>query len=228
MGGVQLPLAIEAPETVSRLPPRIRPMEASDVAGPFDDPAYYFEPWWQGARTLAFVEGGSVRLQSEQLSDLLESFPEAATMGEQLRADAVVLDGTLLVLDEAGRPDPDLLRSRLTQRGFADGRAAFVATDLLYLEGQRLGSRPFSERRDRLRALVRRGEMTIVGRGFAGEGMTVAAALGELGMEAISARKLSARYRPGPAGDAWLRVPIAEPAPRAVRPTLSVILKLPL
>lgn len=203
-------------------------MQASDAAGPFDDPAYHFEPWWPGARVIAFVEAGAVRLQSEQLTDLLESFPELVDLPGQLRADAVAIDGTLLVLDIAGRPDAELLRRRLTERGFAIGRPAFVASDLIYIDGTSLAARPFSERRDRLKALVRRGETTIVGRGFPGEGMTVAAALGELGMEAISARRLAARYRTGPAGDAWLRVPIAEPVPRAVRPTLSVIQKLPL
>ncbi|MFN2484116.1 MAG: hypothetical protein ABR509_04160 [Candidatus Limnocylindria bacterium] len=225
---MQLPLSIDTPDSGGRLPLHVRPMQATDGVGPFDDPGYYFEPWWPGVRALPFVESRQVRLQSEQLTDLLESFPELGSLGEQLRGDAVVMDGTLLVLDGDGRPDPELLRRRLAVRGVTAGRAAFVATDLLYLEGQTLASRPFVERRDRLRALVRRGETTIVGRGFREEGMTVAEALGELGMEAISARRLSARYRPGPAGDAWIRLPIAQPAPRAVRPTLSVIQKLPL
>ena len=225
---MQLPLSIDPPEPAGRLPLHVRPMQATDGDGPFDDPAYYFEPWWPGVRALPFVEGGEVRLQSEQLTDLLESFPELASLGEQLRGDAVVMDGTLLVLDRHGRPDAELLRRRLEVRGGSTGRAAFVATDLLYLDGQPLGSRPFVERRDRLRALVRKNETTIVARGFREEGLTVAEALGELGMDAVSARRLSARYRPGPAGDAWLRVPIAQPTPRAVRPTLSVIQKLPL
>ena len=203
-------------------------MRASDAAGPFDDPAYHFEPWWPGARVIAFVEGGEVRLQSEQLTDLLESFPELTELPRQLGSDAVALDGTLLVLDLAGRPDPELLRRRLSERGVHAGRPAFVASDLLYEEGASLTSRPYSERRGRLRAVIRRGETAIVGRGFPGEGLTVAAALAGIGMEAISARRFSARYRSGPAGDAWLRVPIIEPAPRAVRPTLSVIQKLPL
>ncbi|MDQ3880105.1 MAG: hypothetical protein M3295_03385 [Chloroflexota bacterium] len=225
---MQLPLSIDAPEPAGRLPLTVRPMHATDGDRPFDDRGYYFEPWWPGVRALPFVEAGTVRLQSEQLSDLLESFPELESLGDQLRLDGVVMDGTLLVLDDAGRPDPELLRRRLADRDASGGRAAFVATDLLYLDGQWVGSRPFSERRDRLRALVRKGETTIVGRGFREEGVTVAEALGELGMDAISARKLSARYRPGPAADAWLRVPIWQPAPRSVRPTLSVIQKLPL
>jgi len=52
-------------------------------------------------------------------------------------------------------------------------------------------------------------------------------ALAALGIDGLSAKRLSARYRPGPGREAWLRAPISPPEPRP-RPTLALILRLPL
>jgi hypothetical protein len=48
-----------------------------------------------------------------------------------------------------------------------------------------------------------------------------------MGIDAVSARRLDARHRAGPAGDAWLRVSL-EPLPVRERPSLALILRLPL
>ena len=40
-------------------------MEAAHIDTPFDDPDYFFEPWWPGVRALALVERGQLRLQAE-------------------------------------------------------------------------------------------------------------------------------------------------------------------
>lgn len=201
-------------------------MLATDVDAPFDDPGYLFEPWWPGARAIAFCERGALRLQVTGLADALAAFPELGPMSEQLAEDGVVLDGTLLVLDEAGRPDPELLRARL--RG-ADhpGRPAYVASDLLWSGGQPALGRSFAVRRRWLEAILAPGDRVTVGRAYVGDGTLVAEALAALGIEALSARQLSARHRAGPGGDAWLRAPLAPPEPRP-RPTLALILRLPL
>ena len=64
-------------------------------------------------------------------------------------------------------------------------------------------------------------------RGFVGEGTRVASVLAPLGFSALSARRLDARLRRGPAGDAWFRVPLVA-APRALPPILAVVERLPL
>lgn len=201
-------------------------MQATDVSVPFDDPGYLFEPWWPGARAHAFCERGELRLQVAGLADALAAFPELREMPGQLAEDGVVLDGTLLVLDDAGRPDPDLLRARLAGTG-RPGRPAYVAGDLLWSGGQPVVSRSFGVRRRWLEAILTPGDRVTVGRGYPGDGTLVAEALATLGIEALSARQLGARHRAGAGGMAWLRAPVAAPEPRP-RPTLSLILRLPL
>ncbi len=240
----QLPL--EFPPATSRLPARITPMRPTDGSGPFDDPRYFFEPWWPGIRAFVLVEDGRVRLRAEALTDPTAVFPELAGMAGLVRGDGVVLDATLMVLDARGRPSRALLERRLgtgaggAQPGGAGtagpagsgttglaGTAALVAADLLFLDGASLARRPFGERRGELAALMAPSPWCLAGRGFVGDGTTVAEALGAMGFRALSARRLDAPLRSGAGGDAWYRVPVVA-APRELPPLLAVFRRLPL
>lgn len=219
------PLPLEFAPAASRLPERIAAMRPTDGEGPFDDPGYFFEPWWPGIRAFVLVEDGAVRLRAEALADPTPAFPELAGVAGLVRGDGVVLDATLMVLDARGRPSRTLLERRL--RGGRGGSAALVASDLLYVRAISLAARPFGERRGELAALMAPSAWCLAGRGFVGDGTTVAEALGALGFRALSARRLDARLRSGPAGDAWYRVPVIA-APRELPPFLAVLRRLPL
>jgi len=225
----QLPLpelpALDHPRL--RLPDRVNPMQPTEVDAAFDHPDYFFEPWWPGVRAVASAERGRVRLQVAGLADAEAAFPELGELPDQLAEDGVVLDGTLLVLDAEGRPDPELLRARLSGRQPHAGRPAYVAADLLWAAGEPITRRSFRIRREWLEAILAPGDRITVGHGYPGDGTLVAEALARLGIEGLSARRLTARYRAGAAGDAWLRAPVTPAQPRP-RPTLALILRLPL
>jgi bifunctional non-homologous end joining protein LigD len=228
------PLPLQFAPTASRLPERIVPMRPTDGEGPFDDPGYFFEPWWPGIRALVLVEGGTVRLRAEALGDPTPSFPELGDVADLVRADGVILDATLMVLDARGRPSRTLLERRLRGERRTGGvgtpgrgAAAIVASDLLYLEAASLAGQPFGERRGELAAVLRPSSWCLAGRGFIGDGTTVASALGALGFRALSARRLDAPLRPGPARDAWYRVPVVA-TPRELPPFLAILRRLPL
>ena len=203
-------------------------MQPSEGVEPFDDPAYLFEAWWPGVRAQAWVEDRRlVRLRANGLADALTAFAELADeLPERLMEDGVLLDGWLLALDEGGWLDIDLLRRRLAGDRTA-GRPAYVASDLLWADGVDQQRRPFAARRQHLEAILLDGDRCVVSHALRGEGTLLAEALARFGLNAISARRLDARYRSGQAGDAWLRVPIA-PAPRTERPRLALIQRLPL
>jgi bifunctional non-homologous end joining protein LigD len=203
-------------------------MTASLGAAPFDDEDYFFEPWWPGARTLAYSDGGRLRLQTDHLADPLSTFPELEVIGTQLLADGVVLDGTLLVLDAEGRPDAELLRRRLADPAAQGGEAAFVASDLLWVDGGSVTERPFRERHARLGEVLRDGRLCVVTRGLRGEGVTLAEAVAAMGLSAVSARCLSGAYRAGDSGDDWLRLPVIEIPALVTRPLLVLLNRLPL
>lgn len=227
MPGHQLDLSIPAANG-GRLPARVEAMQPGEGVAPFDDPAYLFEAWWPGIRAQAWIDGGRlIRLRAEGLADALSAFGELTDeLPERLMEDGVVLDGWLLALDDGGWLDSDLLRRRLAgDRGA--GRPAFVASDLLWSGGADWQRRPFAARRERLEAVLLDGDRCVVSHALRGEGTLLAEALGRFGLDAISARRLDARYRAGHAGEAWLRVPLV---PKLVteRPRLSLIQRLPL
>ncbi len=226
-GAEQLPLQIDSTER-RVIPMRLKPMLPAMGDAPFDDPAWFFEPWWPGASALAYIDDFRVRLDIEHLADPLAAFPELAAMGEDFAHDQVIVEGALLVLDDEGRPDQEMLRHRLSEPGSRDGTPAFVVSDLLYDLGESLLELPFEERRARLAEALTDTPRAVVSRGFKGEGTTLAEAILSMGLTEISARQLSGRYRPGVRVDSWLRVPVVETPAAPTRPLLTLLQRLPL
>lgn len=224
MGQDQLTLGMGA-APAHLLPDRVRLMQPISIDAPFDDPSWFFEPVWPGIRAIVFAEGGELRMDVAGLADPLSVLPELRYLPALLRTDGVVLDGTLMVLDREGRPGPRLLRARL-EGNAAPGAPAFVASDLLYRDGEDWTRRAFATRREALEAVLPDADDAMVAHGLLGEGTLLAEALGPLGIGALSARRLDGRYRPGRAGDAWVVAPIAGAPPRA-RPRLALIQRLP-
>jgi bifunctional non-homologous end joining protein LigD len=223
----QLPLALEDPGADAR-PARLALMQPGDGPGPFDDDGWFFEPWWPGSPAIVRVEGGRLAVAIDHLADPLAAFPELAIIPTQLAAGRATLVGTLLALDGHGRPDRDLLRRRLRDPRAPVGTGAFVASDLLDLDGRPLTGWPFAQRRARLVEVLRDGDRCVVSRGLRGEGRTLADAVASMGLDAISARRLSARWRPGRAPDDYLRLPVLTPAAPETRPLLVLLRRLPL
>jgi bifunctional non-homologous end joining protein LigD len=229
-GQLQLQLRDAGATPTIALPTRLGFPVATDGGLPFDDDGRFFEPWWPGAHAFLCRSGEHVELRTEHLSDPLAVFPELREVARGCAADGLIVEGTLLALDVEGRPDARLLRRRLTGASGA-GEAvegAFVASDLCYLEGRSLARLPFVERRRQLTAVLPETHSAVVDRGLVGEGVTLGRAVASLGLGAISARRLDGRWRPGPAGDDWLRLRVAEPPATPTRPFLVLLEKLPL
>lgn len=198
--------------------------------GPFDDDEWFFEPWWPGAQAILYVEAGRIRLQTDHMADPNPAFRELGGIGGQFGADSVIAHGTLLVLDDEGRPDADLLRRRFSGNDVSArlGFPALVVSDLLYLRGDSLLNWSFEDRRAQLTRLLRDGDACVVGRGLRTYGTTLAEAAAAMGMTEISARRLAARYRTGASDDGWRRLPVAEVASTPARPFLALLQRLPL
>lgn len=211
------------------LPARLSLPVASEGHAPFDDETYLFEPWWPGAHATLQRDGDRLTLRTEDMADPLLAFPELGEALGQLTADGLVIEGSLLALDHEGRPDLHLLRRRLRSGGTGGEPAegAFVATDMPYLEGVSIARMPFVERRRRLAAALRDSSHCVVSRGLVGEGRAMGRAVAAMGLTAISARRLDARWKGGPAGDAWLRLPVVEPRQGQATPFLVLLERLP-
>jgi ATP-dependent DNA ligase len=226
--GTQLDLPLGADGVAAALPSRPAFAIPTDGGRPFDDEARFFEPWWPGAQAYLRRSGREIELRTAHLTDPLLTFPELASVAAGLKGDGLIVEGTLLALDQQGIPDERLLRQRLAGRPSPIAEGAFVASDLVYLEGRSLARKPFVERRRRLSGILRDGPHHVLSRGLVGEGRTLAHAVAGMGLDAISARRLDASWRSGPAGDAWLRLRVTETPTTPTRPLLVLLERLPL
>jgi bifunctional non-homologous end joining protein LigD len=82
--------------------PDLRPMLATLIDKPFDDPDWIFETKWDGFRLMAEIKDGSASLYSRNLVDLSSKYPSICAALRGLDRFAVI-DGELVALDAEGR-----------------------------------------------------------------------------------------------------------------------------
>jgi bifunctional non-homologous end joining protein LigD len=178
---------------------------ATPCAAPFDAEDWTFSVEWEGTRCLLFAEAdGSVRLQGE-MSSLDGRFPEIVGAGPLRGGRSAVLEGSICVLDEQGRPDVAALCGRAAT-GAARPAAVFLVSDLLQLDGEPLVRQPLRVRLDRVHALVPQESRIQLPDSVVAQGTALATAAAERGLSAIVARQLDAPYRPGVASPHRLRI----------------------
>ena len=160
---------------------------------------YCYEVKLDGFRSLAFVDGGGVYLQSRNGRPLGRYFPELS-----FPAGRYVLDGEIVVRDGEGREDFDALGQRVhpaesrVRRLSVETPAVYVAFDLLASGDESLLDRSFGERRAALEALIEGEQFT----GAPVELMETAATAKDAQLwlaqaEGAIAKERSAPYRPG-------------------------------
>ncbi len=201
----QLSLRLEA----DRLPdlPDLRPMLPRPLPGPFDSDEHLFEPWWGGERALAMVGpsdlagAGAVRIIGAEGRDLTSLLPELAGLAVRVAARSAILDGELVVVDASGRADPRALARRLA--GQSGRPTAFLAFDLLHLDGRSLLSQQLVRRREALRRVLRPGNEVVAVPAIATEGIALYEAVVAQGIAGVLARQRASPYLPGVRSRLW-------------------------
>jgi ATP-dependent DNA ligase len=181
------------------LEPPIKPQLALSRKELPTGPGHSYEVKLDGFRSLAFVDGGELFLQSRNGKPLGRYFPEL-----RFPPGRYVLDGEIVVRDGEGREDFDALGQRIhpaASRVQALSRqtpAVYVAFDLLAVDQEVLLDVAFAQRRAAL-------EQLLTGAGFEAapvELMQTVATAKEaerwlLGAEGAIAKDSSAPYTPG-------------------------------
>jgi bifunctional non-homologous end joining protein LigD len=135
--------------TVSPMPHDVKPMLATLIEAPFDDPGWLFEIKQDGYRAIAELDHGSVQLYSRNNLSFNRRFPSIVDSLKSLPGQAV-LDGELVALDEQGRSYFQLLQNNL-RSGQGQDNITYFVFDLLYLDGRDLRNLPLSVRKELLR-----------------------------------------------------------------------------
>ena len=192
-------------------PQFIRPMLATLVGGPFDDPDWLFEVKWDGFRVEAVVDGGGVRLWTRGEKDAAEwyfgPFLEPPTW---IGAKQAIVDGEVIALDVRGEPDFALLQARIKGRGVATEPTPFVyeVFDLLHLDGRSLLDEPLEERRRLLAGVLRADPRVRLSEHIEAGGIAFFKAAQARGLEGIMAKDRRSPYVPGKRTDRWQKIKI--------------------
>ena len=195
------------------MPGKIVPMLARTGELPADDSEWAFEIKWDGVRAIAYSEPGELRLESRNLNDVTDSYPEIFGVNAALGSHSAVLDGELVAFDSDGRPSFGALQQRMHTASRAQARrlakatpVTYVIFDLLWLDGHSLMREPYGERRTQLAALALNGASWQTPDHVVGHGAQLLAASAEQHLEGVVAKRLESIYQPGVRSRDWVKV----------------------
>lgn len=207
------------------MPDFVPAMLATLSDGAFEDPEWLFEIKWDGYRVQAVVRDGAARLWTRKRVDAATYFPDLAGAPDWIDASEAIVDGEVVALDAEGRPDFSLLQDRTGLRGLTgsarrqardaprldddERRAiplAYMAFDLLYLDGRSLLEVPLGDRKLLLRRVLRAHSIVRYAAHVAGDGVAFTRAAAERGLEGVVAKRRASVYQPGRRSRDWLKV----------------------
>jgi len=187
---------------VTDVPPRISPMLATLIEKPFDGEGWFFEVKWDGYRAIAEVVKNNVRLYSRNDKTLNGRFPALIDALETLPFDAV-LDGEVVVLDEAGKAWFQLLQNHLRT---GEGLLAYYVFDVLYLNGHDLRNIPLRRRKSILAQILPDIPNIRISGHVEEKGISFFRAVQKNGVEGMMAKNAASIYQSGARSREWLKI----------------------
>jgi bifunctional non-homologous end joining protein LigD len=195
------------------MPGHLVPMFATTGQLPQPEDGWAFEIKWDGVRAIAYSQPGELRLESRNLNDVSERYPELARLGRALSSHSAILDGEIVAFDRRGRPDFGTLQTRMqvssraqARRLMKDAPVTYMIFDLLWLDGHSVMGLSYAERRELLGALALNGESWRTPEHTVGEGRALLQASAEQGLEGVMAKRLDSPYRPGARSGSWVKI----------------------
>lgn len=166
---------------------------------------WLYEIKYDGYRILAFSEGGETRLVTRNDHDYTDKFPAvAAALNDWSEGRAMVLDGEMVVTDEAGRPDFSALQTYVKNPNGKD--LTYMVFDILALDGKDMRKMPLLERKERLASLMKDAPANLsYSKHVIGQGRQIFEAAAEMQLEGIVGKKIDSLYRGDRNGD-WIKL----------------------
>lgn len=184
------------------VPSNVKPMLATLVDKPFDEPGWLYEVKWDGYRALIYLKDGKVQMSSRNNKSFNEKFYSLYNALLKWKIDAVI-DGEIIVADKKGISNFSKLQG---WRSEADGELIFYMFDILWLNGHDLTKLPLTRRKEILKKVapsinnIRLSESFDAG---AAEFFEVAK---KINLEGIIAKKADSKYFPGQRSKEWLKI----------------------
>ena len=186
----------------SKMLRKVSPMLATPVTRPFSRAGWLFEIKWDGYRAIAEIEGGQVQLYSRNQLSLEERFAPLVKSLQNFGHDAV-LDGEVVVVDESGKPQFQLLQDYQRSR---QGQLVYYVFDVLYLAGHDLRKLALRRRKEILKQVFPQLPHLALSDHVEEQGKEFFELVSKQGLEGVIGKDGSSLYLEGQRSLAWLKV----------------------
>ncbi|MDG4904560.1 MULTISPECIES: RNA ligase family protein [unclassified Mesorhizobium] len=173
----------------------IRPLEPIQVETPPVSDDWLHEIKYDGYRIQVILDGAGARAFSRHGHDWSQRYWPIVAAAEKLPAKAFILDGEMIAPEPDGRPNFHRMHSRMVWNA---EQLAFVAFDILHLDGQDLRSLPLMERKAKLWNLIKPAKGIIqYGDHVEGNGAAFFEAVEQMALEGMVSKRRERPYRSG-------------------------------
>ncbi len=165
---------------------------------------WIYEIKYDGYRILTAVNDGSAELVSRNGNSYTKLYSEISSELKKIK-DSVILDGEVVIEDEKGKSNFQLLQNfRLSK----EGKLKYYVFDILFLNGYNVTSLPLMERKELLELFFKKYSFKNIFKSdyLTGDGEKIFNKFSKKGYEGMIAKDSGSKYYPGKRTDSWLKV----------------------
>jgi ATP-dependent DNA ligase len=171
------------------------------VAKPPQGDDWMHEAKFDGYRSQIIIDAGGARIFTRRGLDWTSKYRDLIEAAKGLNVQSAIIDGEVVVLNEAGLSDFAALRKAITRR---QHDLYFVAFDLLHLNGHDLRDMVLEDRREILAGLIGSDSRIQFSETMPGEANAIYHLIDAAGLEGMVSERRDSKYRSGPTTN-WLK-----------------------
>jgi ATP-dependent DNA ligase len=179
----------------------IPPLMPSLVEKPPEGEGWIHEVKFDGYRSQMIIDDAGVRIFTRRGVDWTAKYRDLAKAAGELKLETAIIDGEIIVTNEAGPSDFAALRKAITRR---QHDLYFVAFDLLHLNGHDLRDMPLEDRRQILVGMIPTGGRIQFSQALQGDAKSIFHLIDQAGLEGMVSKRRDSKYRSGPSTN-WLK-----------------------
>lgn len=178
-----------------------------------ENDAFIFEPKLDGYRAICKINT-TIKMLSRRGNNIIDKFPEF-NFRKNIKADSCVLDGEIIVYDEHGNPNFNLMQQRyssdtekIAERS-KETPAVFAVFDILMKNGKLLTILPLLERKKILEETLKPNKyLALIP--WTTDGKSLWQQMKKRNLEGVIAKKKESIYHMGAQNNAWLKIKFHE------------------
>ncbi|ESX03355.1 ATP-dependent DNA ligase [Mesorhizobium sp. LSJC268A00] len=180
----------------------IEPLMPTLVEKPPEGDGWTHEVKFDGYRSQMVIDEDGTRIYTRRGLDWTTKYRDIVAASAELGAESAIIDGEIVVLNDAGLSDFGELRKAITRR---QHDLYFVAFDLLHLNGHDLRDMALQERREILESMIPANIRIQFSQALPGDAKAIFHLIDDAGLEGMVSKRRDSKYRSG-RSTAWLKI----------------------